>query len=209
MADDAGLTLARVRRMLAPESTSPELGALAAKSRRLQLLLAVEEGPAPQAAVRPYQSLAAGRIDEATQGEGPDPARTAQVLRLAAASDGASAALIKRAMALPFEQGQDSATVWTGLALATRHGGDTAPWRAATRVVSGGDPERMLAFFDRIAAGKDPLAADRLLDAADPDMRLHAWSAALVLLGEKAPPAWRKAVTRMLFASERPYFKQL
>ncbi|MCE3607845.1 M48 family metalloprotease [Massilia sp. P8910] len=208
MADDAGMSLARVRRMLAPDLSSADLGALAATSHRLQRLLEIEEGPSPLASVRPYQMLAAGRIDEATRGEQADPGRTAHVLRLAAGSDGADAAMIKRAMALPFGQGQDGATIWTGLALATRHGYDAAPWRAATRAASGSDQQCMLAFFDRIAAGKDPLAADRLLDAADPEMRMHAWSAALVLLGDKAPPAWRKAVARMLFASERPYFKE-
>ncbi|NHZ97389.1 M48 family metallopeptidase [Massilia sp. CCM 8734] len=208
MADDAGMSLARVRRMLAPDSSLEGLGALAAKSRHLKRLLTIAEAPTPQGRINIYQSLAIGDLDDATREAGAEPGRAAHVLRLAGASDGANAAMIKRAMALPFAQGQDSATIWTGLALATRHGYDAAPWRGATRVASGADQERMLAFFDRIAAGKDPLAADRLLDTADPEMRLHAWSAALVLLGQKAPAEWRKAVTRMLFASERPYFAE-
>jgi hypothetical protein len=29
---------------------------------------------------------------------------------------------------------------------------------------------------------------------------------AVVLLGDKTPPAWRNAAKRLLFASERPYF---
>ena len=57
------------------------------------------------------------------------------------------------------------------------------------------------------ACGKDPRAAGRRLDGVDPEESAHAWSAALVLLGRKAPAKWRTSVKRLLFLSERLYFK--
>ncbi|HEX8614276.1 MAG TPA: M48 family metallopeptidase [Telluria sp.] len=205
MADNAAINLARIRRLLEPGAG---LSALGTKSRRLQHLLEIENGPLPtDSPLRAYHALSTGRLNEASDAVTDDPVRAAHILRLAAASDGADAGMIKRAMTLPFGQGMDGATIWAGLALATRHGYDAAPYREAVRAAAGPDQQQMLAFFDSIAAGKDPRAADRRLDGIDPEERAHVWSAALVLLGQKAPAEWRTSVKRLLFSSERPYFK--
>lgn len=39
-----------------------------------------------------------------------------------------------------------------------------------------------------------------------PEVRALAYSAALVLLGQKAPETWRNASHKLLFTQERPYF---
>ncbi|RSZ55705.1 M48 family metalloprotease [Massilia atriviolacea] len=204
-ADDAAVNLARIRRLIEPGADTATLGS---KSRRLNRLLEIENGPLPtDSPLRAYHKLATGRLNEASDAVTDDPARAAHILRLAAASDGADAGMIKRAMALPFGQGLDSATIWAGLALATRHGYDTRQYREAARAAAGHTQEQMLAFFDSVAAGKDPRAADRRLTGIDPEERAHAWSTALILLGNKAPAEWRTSVKRLLFSSERPYFK--
>ncbi|MFB9245748.1 M48 family metallopeptidase [Massilia antarctica] len=200
----AGLDLARVRRYLAPDA---DLGDLVKDSRRLQELVTIEKGPlSSDSPLRAYYALSTGRLNEAHQIAEDNPTRAAHVLRLAAASDGADADMIKRAMALPFAAGTDSATTWVGLALAQKHGYDTAPFRKSTLEAAGPYQQQMLAFFDSIAAGKDPRAAERLIDTVPPSVRAHAYSATLVLLGQKAPAEWRVAVKRLLFISERPYF---
>ncbi|NHZ77846.1 M48 family metalloprotease [Massilia sp. CCM 8695] len=205
MADDAAINLARVRRMLDPGA---DLAELENKSRRLQYLLEVEKGAqAEDSPLRAYRVLSTGRLNEASDMPALDPARAMHILRLAAASDGADAGLIKRAMALPFGQDMDAGTIWVGLALATRHGYDAGPYREATRTVAGPYQEKMLAFFDSIAAGQDPRVAERRLETGDPEALAQVYSAGLVLLGEKAPAEWRVAVKRLLFISERPYFK--
>jgi Zn-dependent protease with chaperone function len=206
MAPDAIISLARVRRMLDP---AVDLAELAKKSPRLQYLLDLEKGVRMgDRGLTAYHALSTGLLDHASHAVTDDPVHSARLLRLAAASDGADAATIKRAMALPFEQGQDDNTVWTGLALATRDGYDAAPYRDAARALAGPEREQALAFFDSIADGKDPRAAEARLDGIYPEGRAQLYSAALVLLGEKAPGEWRARVRRLLFASERPYFKE-
>lgn len=204
MAQDAALNLARIRRFTSPDATIADL---VSKSRRLQRLSALDAGSSEDASMNVYKVLAAGRIDEAARTFMGDAGNAAHVLRLAAASDGADAGLIKRAMALPPGEGLDQAGVWLALALASRHGYDAAPYREATAGAAGPYRDQMLAFVDSIAAGKDPRAAERGLDGVDMELRAQVYSAGLVLLGEKAPAHWRKTVARLLFASERPYFK--
>ncbi|NHZ40563.1 M48 family metallopeptidase [Massilia aquatica] len=201
----ASMDLARLKRLLGQDA---DLAQLASRSPQLEELLTIEKGVFPAGSpLRAYVALASGRVDEASRMAASNPARAAHVVRLAAASDGADTALIKRAMALPFGEGMGRANVWLGLALAHKHGYDTAPYRNATGSAAGPYQAPMLAFIDAIAAGKNPRSAERLLDTIPPEQRAYAWSAALVLLGEKAPPEWRTSVRRLLFSSERPYFK--
>lgn len=201
----AGLELARLKRLLGQDG---DIGKLAPKSSPLEELIMIDKGDLPVGSVlRAYTALASGRLNEAQQMAAANPERAAHVLRLAAASDGADAGMIKRAMTLPFAEGMAKSNVWLGLALAQKHGYDTAPYRDATRMVAGPYQAPMLAFFDRIASGKDPRAAERLIEAIPPEQRAYAWSAGLVLLGDKAPAEWRTSVKRLLFSSERPYFK--
>ncbi|UUZ56701.1 hypothetical protein LP419_17520 [Massilia sp. H-1] len=53
--------------------------------------------------------------------------------------------------------------------------------------------------------GADPAVSERLLDGVEMEYRANAYSAALVLSGQR-PTEWRLVVKRVLFASERPYF---
>lgn len=204
MAHKVALELARIKRYTDP---NVNLDALAANSERLRFLIAMEQGDGEaDGPGRAYSTLGAGRINEAIQFAKGDAWREANVLRLAAASDRADQAMITRALALPADQGISPGTAWTSLALALREGRDGSMYVDAAQKISGDDHAAMLAFLKGLAEGKDPQVAERLIDKLDPESRAYAWSAGVVLMGRKAPPAWRNAVRRLLFASERPYF---
>lgn len=204
MAEGAALTIARLKRF---EGSDADLAALAKSSNELKSLLDLDLGTgAPDSPGRAYAQLAKGSLGAAMAAAMGDSYKEAHVLRLAAASDGASGDSARRALALPLNKGMDAATAWTTLALAMKAGIDTAPLLAVTREQSGQEQPAVAAFLADLQAGKAPLVAERRLEVVGPEARAHAYSAALVLIGRKAPDNWRQAVRRLLFASERPYF---
>jgi hypothetical protein len=129
------------------------------------------------------------------------------VLRLAAASDGADAALIARALALPADQGMDDGTVWSSVALAARAGHDVGALPAAAKRAPASQTGPLLAFVAAVRSGAGAEQAEALLDGLGPEMRGHGYSIGSTLLGNKAPAAWRDKARRLLFAAERPYFR--
>ena len=84
-----------------------------------------------------YHHIARGELDAAVKEKMQDPQEAARVLRLAAASDGASREIIERALALPIDQGIDRDSVWAALGLALRERRDPAPYVAAIREEQG------------------------------------------------------------------------
>ncbi len=151
-----------------------------------------------------YALLAAGQPDKAAAvGAAPTP----HLLRLAAASDGASAELRQRAAALPVGAGVEAQTYWTALALAEREG-----WPAPELpdgALGAIEPEqwrRMDAFHAALASAATLGGAEKLLQGLSLELRGQAYSMAVVRLGNQAPPAWREGAKRLLLAHERPYF---
>jgi len=63
-----------------------------------------------------------------------------------------------------------------------------------------------LAQAGRERLGSDPGQARALLRGSDLRLQLQLMNAALVMLGERAPHAWRAEVSRGLFIGERGYF---
>jgi hypothetical protein len=66
--------------------------------------------------------------------------------------------------------------------------------------------EAMLRFADALRRGEAPEQAEQLLAGMPPELRGQGYSIGMVLLGAKAPVAWRDAARQLLFASERPFF---
>lgn len=202
-ADGAIMDIARIRHY---EQPNADLQSLAADSPRLRELITLDKGDGkPDSPARAYATLAHGQLGLSLGYAMGDDWHEAHVLRLVAASDGASADSAKRVMALPLTKGLDAATAWLGLALAMKNGYDAKPFE---ELVAKGlpDHDKVSAFLNQIKAGKDPRACEALLKGVHPETRAHAYSAALVLAGRKAPAEWRDTVRRVLFASERPYF---
>jgi hypothetical protein len=206
LASSASLELARLHRLAAD---GENVLRLANKSPQLERLLAYERGDGkPDAPERAYARLQAGELAQALSTATGNDWQQAQVLRLAAASDGATGDMVKRALALPPEQGMDGATLPLSVALALKHGADPKPYVAISAKAFERYHAPMMAFLSALQRGADPLASETMLLGRVPmEIRAYAYNAGMVLLGPKTPPAWRQFSRRLLFASERPFFR--
>jgi len=86
---------------------------------------------------------------------------------------------------------------------------DPAPYIAAIRDFKDEKSEKMLEFITAARSSTNPADAEPLLDGLSLDARGQAYSAALVVLGTRAPAEWRRGADRLLFVPERPYFSQV
>lgn len=205
LANVIAVDIARMRRA-AGQADAGTMDALAKSSAALREQLTLESGQGIEApAWRAYSELARGRIDSAVSLAQSRPQGQARLIRLAAASRGAAPALVARALALPAGDGVDQSTVWPSLALALRNGQDGAGFVAAAQRASPQHASTLLRFAEALRRGEAPEAAERLLDGIPPEQRGQGYSLGSVLLGDKAPAAWRESARRLLFASERPY----
>jgi Zn-dependent protease with chaperone function len=206
MRERLALDMMRVRRMLSADGEAQSAD-LAPRSPALHYYVQLHTGAGLQPGLdKAYFHLGRGALQEAAQELEQSPDADRRALRLAAASDGAPAALIAAALALPMDQGLDVDSVWTSLALALRERKDPAPYLAAIREMKIDDAQKVLDFITAVRTSTDRAEAERLLDGLDPTLRGHAYSAAVVLQGRQAPAEWRRAATRLLFIPERPYF---
>jgi hypothetical protein len=206
MRERTSLDAFRLRNLL---STDGEVAApdLAQQSQALKYYLSLKSGAGLQPGIdMAYYHLGRGAPDIAVKELKGDSDGAHRVLRLAAASDGASSELIDAALALPLDQAMDMETMWTTLALALRERKDPAPYLAAVRRADDASAERMLEFITVLRQTKDHAKAEQLLDGMDMMLRAQAYSAALVLEGQQAPAEWRRAATRLTFIPERPFF---
>jgi Zn-dependent protease with chaperone function len=150
-----------------------------------------------------FDKLGAGALEQAIAlSDSP------HLLRLAAASEGASPELRQQAANLPDGAGLDGQTYWTTLALAERER-RPAP-RVEASALQGIKPEerRKLEAFQAALRSPALLAgAEQHLQGLSPELRGQAYAMATVRLGERAPAGWREGAKRLLLAHERPYFR--
>ncbi|MFZ4876233.1 hypothetical protein ACL9RI_14215 [Janthinobacterium sp. Mn2066] len=221
-AEEAAVLLARLQRYT---GQSIDLAALREVSPRLNTMLMLERSPEDAKMMRltgmdageawqadsesplpGYSLMARGDLDAADKRTLGHDWQSAHLLRMLAGSDGASSDVIRRALALPQDQGSDPGTHLVSLALAMKTGADTAPYMDTGKVMLGIYQPKVMAFLEQLRRGANPATAEASLSAVPLAVRMYVYSAGIILLGDKAPPAWRIASRRMLFASERPYF---
>ena len=94
-----------------------------------------------------------------------------------------------------------------GLALRERR--DPAPYVAAVREYQDENADKVLEFITAVRSSSGPVDAESLLDGLPIEARGHAYTAAIVSLGSRAPAEWRRAADRLLFVPERPYFSMV
>jgi hypothetical protein len=206
LTDSISVDMARIHRLVSP-GNDKVLRDLGVRSETVRRLLTLESGEGlPSPAHQAYAELGRGNVERAVTMAQTRPQSEARLRRLAAASDGASSALVRHALSTPADQGIDDATVWASIALATRAGSDTAQLRQLAGRAVAAQSVPMLAFVDALKAGRPPAEAERHIAALPPELRGHCYSMGTVMLGSKAPAAWRNGAKRLLFASERPYF---
>jgi hypothetical protein len=200
------LDSARVVRILGPRLDG-ELQFLAHRSAELRQYLALEEGldrtPGRGAA---YVKLASGALAEAAEAAGNDADTRARVLRLVAASRGATDQQIAAAAALPAGAGIDYHTVWPAIGLALRNKQDASSLVARMKEFADPDEVRALeTFLHPEQLVKDRKAVEAAISALGPADRGHAYVLGSVILGDAAPDTWRKEARALLFAPERPF----
>jgi hypothetical protein len=207
LADFLAIDVARLRRMVAGAEPA-SLDDLERDSALLGFLRATETGAGfEQSPLLAYRELASGRLAEALDRAAGAMEPYARVLRLAAASDGASAELVTRALELPLPQGIDHDTIWAAIGLAAREKVPLEPYYEFASKVVRVDVPAMRTFIEAIRSGTAPESADAALEGTHMKSRAHAYSAAVILLGNEAPAPWRERARRMLFAYERPWFE--
>jgi hypothetical protein len=128
-----------------------------------------------------------------------------EMLRLAAASDGATDEMIDLALALDSTQGLTTDSIWAAIGLAIRHGRPVDELLAAADELLGRDAGVARQFFENLPDTR--AAEESLIGASDPAIRGAAYAGGLVALGQRAPQEWREGAKRLLFITERPYFR--
>ena len=200
------LDLARIQRLVG-STDNGRLSALANLSPQLAYFLSLETGKGlEQSPDSAYVALSKGELDKAVAIARADSTVQANVLRLAAASDGASPELQARAIALGPELGLDNDTRWASIGMAVRDGRDHLPFMPSAERMDPADAERFLRFVERVRAS-DVAAAEREIEGFAPLMRGHAYSVAVIVLGDRAPEPWRRGAKQLLFPLERPWFR--
>jgi hypothetical protein len=182
---------------------------LCACSDSLSFLLALEEGKASaDPANKAYAELAHGNLAEAAQLARQSPESEARIIRLIAASDGASPEMIIEALTLPVEKGLDRHTIWASLALQARLNRDQSTLKAKLKQIDPYNQTKDLARFIDAVCRPQPQefkTAEKLLTLR-PELRGQAYTAGVVYWGKKAPQLWRYGAKCLLFGSERPFF---
>jgi hypothetical protein len=198
------LETARLRR-LNGRGEAAALAELVSSSTQLASMLTIESGEVdPGSPLEPYAMLANAQLADAARlatAAGEDGHR---LLRLIATSDGATAAMIDEALSLPIAE-SDGDSMITMYALAARHGRGTAPFEAAIRGTIPRTADGLIGFLEGLKRGEDPERVRAAIPSLRLTGRLNLLHAGVVLLGPKAPVAWRKEVERGLFVGERGY----
>jgi Zn-dependent protease with chaperone function len=206
LSEELAVDLARLYRMSTPDPAAA-IAELAKSSDHLRYYLTLESGVGLDSSpLLAYSELAQGHLERALQLAAADSEVAPRVIRLAAASDGATPAMISRARSLAPAAGMDYQTRWAAIGLAARLGDDYTALVESGASSTSEAVAPLLAFIERVRAGKDLPGAEQMLQDLPLVMRGEAYSLAVVVLGPRAPVSWRRAAQRLLFVSERPYF---
>src|SRR5262249_17859457 len=157
-------------RVLAGEGQA-KLGDLTRRSDILHLMLAAESAAGPEMPwQRPYGALHRGDLDGALSASKAVGDAT-RLLRLVAASDGASNEVVERALALPPNEGLDEDTLLPALALATLNKRDVSGLVAAIPTIAPRDGDRVLAAFEAVRKQGDRSAIESVVRGLTPEDR--------------------------------------
>ncbi len=208
LAERTAMESARVMRVVGSELDN-DLQSLAQQFANLRSYLALETnaGAEPiQGSAIAYVKLASGALAEAVDAAGDDAATRARIVRLVAASRGATAAQVAAAAALPADAGLDYHTIWPTLGLALRDKQDATALLAHMKdFVAPEDAAGVEAFLHPEQLVKDKQAALAAVSALDPVDRGHAYLLGTIILGDAAPESWRAQARALLFVPERPF----
>ncbi len=211
LGEEQAALLARLRRVLA-RSPAVDLRDLAQRSEVVARGVASEaegaalEQGASSTGAQAWALLSQGRLVAAARAAQalPAPAR-AGVLRLIAASEGATEGDLAALDHLAPEEGLSIPLALSGLGLAHWRGLPEAPlraWLAGQGLDAGSAPLR---FFDALVARRPTAEVEATLTGAPLEVRGLAVAMGVVALGPAAPEDWRLQARTILFGYERPF----
>jgi Zn-dependent protease with chaperone function len=207
LADHVNVDLARIRRI---QSTASDvtLNDLSAHSDSLKQYLAFETANVipPSSPANAYVLLREGKLTEVLNAAKSAPAMHPRLLRLLAASSGASAEVVTQALALPTDKGIDQNTVWVAIALAIREKRPIDAYDINAKNLSDQSSLAMKKYIELLQTNAAPSTAEAVLQGVDPVLRGQAYCMGIIVWGDKAPTTWKSAVKKLLFPTERPYF---
>ena len=195
--------IARARRMV--HGTNADFSDVTSMSPWLQMqaLLQSDETQLAPGLV-PYQLLLQGDPDGAIATARANNALTDELLRMAAASDGAGDAITAAALELGPDEGISRESIWTAIGFEMRHGRPVDTFLDSADALLGPDSSAARKFF---ASLPNVSAAENALLGTRSGTRGAAYAAGVVALGQRAPSEWREGAKRLLFITERPYFR--
>ena len=208
MREYLALDTARLRRLeLGPQAS---LRDLVASSNNLEMFVTIETGKDLEGtSLEPYALIARGDLETAVKLAKKSHEGRERVMRLAAASNGASATMIDEALALPLDDSIDVESTLAMYGLAARMRRDAAPYVAHLQKILGAEARGTIEFLEFLRDGGDPARARNTLPNHNFRLRLHAMNAAVVMLDRRAPRDWREQVSWALFVGERGYLGNL
>ena len=151
-----------------------------------------------------YQRLYVGDLEGAMDNIQAAPDMSDTLLRMVAASDGASDDMVASALALDPGAGLNRVSLWVAVGLAMRHGRPIDDLLDSADDILGSEATVAREFFASLSS---PQAAEATLSGLNQAMRGSAYAAGVVALGANAPGRWREGAKRLLFITERPYFQ--
>jgi len=198
---------ARLRRLTSTTGKA-QLTDLAESSDQVSMLNSIERGLNLEGSpLEPYASLARGNLQLAEQQANHN--KDERVWKLLAISDGATYAMIDRALSLPVDE--DDFDIVIGLyAVAVKTLRDPSHHYARLEKMMGQQGKPVLDFLEHVRRGADPVQARAQLPTDfDLRLRLQAIHAAAIMLDRRAPEGWRDEAARGLFVGERGYLRTL
>ncbi|MEM6294988.1 MAG: M48 family metalloprotease, partial [Myxococcota bacterium] len=205
LASQWAVDVARMRRMGATMEGAVDLDDLSNASLMLSFLLQREQGNKDAGDGQAFSLLANGALDSAVAAAAAE-GRRREVVRLAATSVGATAALLEAAAEIEEFDNPGLGEVVAAYVVAMRAGRDPSAVRARLdELWSDSDQDVLERICDPTALAADPAGVSAMLATLPPNLRGHGTVLALGLLGAAAPNTWRADARRLLFLGERPF----
>ena len=201
--------LERVNRLL-PDTSISQLQQAVTQNPQLNFILALEHGSDRDIMSSPYAGynfLDKGNFQLALREIEPSP-QTDNILRLAAASDGAPNSVVEDALNLDIDRGIDQATIFSAIGLEMKQKRDIEKYKPILRNLFREQTDTILQFIESIEKGQFN-ESEKLMSTGSIQFKGLLCTLATVALGKKAPKKWRNYARKLLFLTEKPFLKDV
>lgn len=153
-----------------------------------------------------YINLSKGKLEDALLASNHNMATNSYILRLAAASDGASNEIIEKSLKLKPHEGMNMSSISPTIGLLARKGRDIKPYMDLLQTYMSRDFNTFAAFFNALHNGVTPDKAESIIKGLSIQTKGYAYVLGSVYLDKQCPKSWKEKASRILFMNERPNF---